>query len=66
MFIAGVDEAGRGPVLGPIVIAGVLMREEDIPELVKLGVKDSKMLQPQKRETLADEILKLAVKVEMR
>ncbi len=66
MFIAGVDEAGRGPVLGPIVCAGVLVREEDIPELVKLGVKDSKLLQPSKREALALEILKHAVKVEVK
>jgi ribonuclease HII len=63
MFIAGVDEAGRGPVIGPIVCAGVLVREEDISELVKLGVKDSKLLQPSKREALALDILKYTVKV---
>lgn len=62
MLIAGVDEAGRGPVIGPLVIAGVLFKENDLPKLVNLGVKDSKLLSPQKRETLALQIKKLALK----
>jgi len=60
LLIAGVDEAGRGCVIGPLVIAGVSIREEKIPALRELGVKDSKMLQPKKRETLAVEIERLA------
>jgi ribonuclease HII len=66
MIVAGVDEAGRGPVLGPMVFAGVLMKEEDIPELAGLGVRDSKLLQPSKRERLAIVILERAVKVSMK
>ncbi len=66
MFIAGVDEAGRGPVLGPLVFAGVLIEENDIPELIGLGVKDSKLLQPSKRESFAIVILKLAIKTSMK
>jgi ribonuclease HII len=62
MLIAGVDEAGRGPVIGPLVIAGVLFKENDLPKLVNLGVKDSKLLSPQKRETLAVQIRELALK----
>jgi len=62
MLIAGVDEAGRGPVIGPLVIAGVSIDENDLPKLVNLGVKDSKLLSPQKRETLAVQIGELALK----
>ncbi|MEA3200613.1 MAG: ribonuclease [Thermoplasmata archaeon] len=50
-MIAGVDEAGRGPVLGPLVVAAVLI-ETDKP-LRKLKVKDSKQLSAKKREELA-------------
>jgi ribonuclease HII len=49
MLIAGVDEAGRGPVIGPLVIAGVMIEEIDLHKLVDIGVKDSKLLTPQKR-----------------
>lgn len=56
MQIAGVDDAGRGSVIGPLVIAGVSVNEEDLPKLTKLGVKDSKLLTPHRREVLAVEI----------
>lgn len=62
MLIAGIDEAGRGCIIGPLVIAGVLVKEENLPALKLLGVKDSKLLTPKKRETLLPEILKLAEK----
>jgi ribonuclease HII len=62
MKIAGVDDAGRGPIIGPLVIAGVLMEEKDLPLLKSLGVKDSKLLSPHRREQLAAEIKKIAVK----
>ena len=61
MLVAGVDEAGRGPVIGPLVIAGVMFEEADLPRLVELGVKDSKLLTPQKRETLASQIKEMAL-----
>jgi ribonuclease HII len=61
MLIAGVDEAGRGPVIGPLVIAGVLFDEKELPKLVELGVKDSKLLSPQKREAFSSQIKKLAL-----
>jgi ribonuclease HII len=62
MLVAGVDDAGRGAVIGPLVIAGVLVKEEDLPELKELGVKDSKVLSPHRREVLAVEIRRIAVK----
>lgn len=62
--VAGVDEAGRGPVLGPLVVAGVLVESEKA--LAKLGVKDSKKLAPAKREALAAEIRSVATEVVVR
>ncbi len=56
MLVAGVDDAGRGSVIGPLVIAGVVLNEENLPKLVKLNVKDSKLLSPHRREILAPEI----------
>jgi ribonuclease HII len=61
MLMAGVDEAGRGSVIGPLVIAGVSVEENDLPKIMHLGVKDSKLLSSKKRETLAKQIRKLAL-----
>lgn len=57
-MICGIDEAGRGPVLGPLVVAGVLV-DSDVP-LRHLNVRDSKKLSPERRELLAPEIDKVA------
>lgn len=54
--IAGIDEAGRGPVIGPMVIVGVLIDEIDEVLLKGIGVKDSKMLTPEKRQELYGQI----------
>lgn len=56
-MIVGVDEAGRGPVIGPLVVAGVAV-ESDI-RLRQLNVRDSKKLSAERREALAPEIEKL-------
>ena len=48
--LCGIDEAGRGPLAGPLVVAGVIL-EKDI-----LGLNDSKVLSEKKREKLFDEI----------
>jgi ribonuclease HII len=61
-LIAGVDEAGRGCVIGPLVVAGVMVKAEVLPTLTELGVKDSKLLTPKKRELLYPAILQLTEK----
>ncbi len=55
-IIVGVDEAGRGPVLGPLVMAALAFKEEDIKKLEWLGVKDSKQLSPEVRQGLFERI----------
>jgi ribonuclease HII len=47
-----IDDAGRGPVIGPMVLAGCLLGEDVEKELKKLGVKDSKQLTQKRREFL--------------
>jgi ribonuclease HII len=59
MLVAGVDEAGRGCVIGPLVVAGIAVRTENLQFLTELGVKDSKLLTSKKREALYPEIIKL-------
>lgn len=54
MVFAGLDEAGRGPVLGPLVIGLVVASEEQISLFIDAGVKDSKKLSPKKRSELFD------------
>ena len=61
--IAGVDDAGRGPVIGPLVIAGVLISESQTKELAAIGVRDSKLLTPETRSKLATKIKGLATKI---
>jgi len=60
MLVAGVDEAGKGPVLGPMIVAGVVMEEDRLPELLRLGVKDSKVLSPVRRNYLSAKIKEIA------
>ncbi|NMC61152.1 MAG: ribonuclease HII [Candidatus Methanofastidiosa archaeon] len=60
MDICGVDEAGRGPVIGPLVVASFSIPEERISEVESLNVKDSKKLTPKRRIELFPEILKLS------
>ena len=54
MRICGIDEAGKGPVLGPMTAAGVVIEDEHAFD--GTGIKDSKQLTPKKREQLFDEI----------
>ena len=61
--VGGVDEAGRGCLLGPLVVAGVTASRRGVAELKELGVKDSKKLTPGRREELYPEILKATEKV---
>lgn len=54
MWICGIDEAGKGPVLGPMVAAGVLVSDDE--DLSSLGIRDSKQLSAKKREVIFEEI----------
>ncbi|MCW3992263.1 MAG: ribonuclease HII [Candidatus Bathyarchaeota archaeon] len=54
--VAGVDEAGRGCAIGPLVVAGVLIDESKVDDLRLMGVRDSKKLSPMRREALVPEI----------
>ena len=56
-FIAGIDEAGRGPLAGPVVAGVVILKKGEFIE----GLNDSKKLSEKKREALFDEITKKAV-----
>jgi ribonuclease HII len=62
MLVAGIDEAGRGCVIGPLVVAGITVKEENLSALAALGVKDSKLLTAKKRETLLPDIIRIAEK----
>lgn len=55
-FVLGIDEAGRGACIGPLVICGVLIERARINDLLVLHVKDSKLLTPKRREALAESI----------
>ena len=56
-YIAGIDEAGRGPLAGPVVVASVIMPKDSMIE----GVNDSKKVSEKKREKLYEEITNTAI-----
>jgi len=62
-MICGVDEAGRGPVIGPLVVAGIIL--EDDSQLIKLKVKDSKKISPRKRTVFAKQIAEICIDYEI-
>jgi len=60
MLLLGADEAGKGPVIGSMFVAGLVIDEERLFDLAAFGVKDSKQLPPAKREILARKITGIA------
>jgi ribonuclease HII len=60
MTVLGIDEAGRGPVIGPMVICGFLIREDRLDLLKKLNDKDSKALSRDRREELVEPLREMA------
>ncbi len=62
MLVCGIDEAGRGPLIGPMVMAGVLVDEEGSESLKSLGVKDSKLLSQKIRVALYKRIVSVVKK----
>jgi ribonuclease HII len=59
-ILGGVDEAGRGAVIGPMVVAGVCFREKDMRELERIGVKDSKELSRKERTEKYGQVVGIA------
>lgn len=57
--ICGIDDAGRGSMLGPLVIAGISLDKKNLKKLTSLGVKDSKKLSPTLRESLYKKIISI-------
>lgn len=60
MKVLGIDEAGRGPVIGPLVVAGVMVPERKFSILRKMGIRDSKKLTPERRKFLARKIRRIS------
>ena len=56
-MLLGIDDAGRGPVLGPMVLAGILIDENELNELKSFGVKDSKLLSPVTRKQIKERLV---------
>ncbi|MBI2142160.1 ribonuclease HII [Candidatus Woesearchaeota archaeon] len=62
MLVCGIDEAGRGPIIGPMVMAGVLVDEEGSESLKAIGVKDSKLLAIGRMRMLFGKIKGIAIR----
>jgi len=59
-LICGIEEAGRGPVVGPMVMCGVVIDESNLEKFKDIGAKDSKLLTKLQREKLFEKIKKTA------
>ena len=59
VLICGIDEARRGPVLSVMVMCGALIEEEDLPKLIKLKPRDSKLMTADEREDLYPKLIKV-------
>ena len=57
VLVCGIDEAGRGPIIGPLVMAGILTDDDGVEQLKKIEVKDSKLLSARQREDLFGRIV---------
>jgi len=60
ILVGGVDEAGRGSIIGPLVVAGISVRETKIAQLIEMGIRDSKVLTPKARARLFGQIMMVA------
>ena len=65
MYLIGIDDAGRGPILGPMFLAGVLIKSTDEKVLKELGAKDSKLLTHPQRIAIAEQIKKNSISIEI-
>jgi len=62
-LLGGIDESGRGCLVGNLVVAGVSVTRERVGDLKEMGVRDSKLLSPRQREALYGEIVKVSERV---
>jgi ribonuclease HII len=62
-MICGIDEAGKGPVIGPLVVAGLTL--EDEKKIIEYKVKDSKKITPKKRKILSKKIIDVSLDYEI-
>ena len=62
-YIVGIDEAGRGPVIGPMVICAFMIKDTDLDKLHEMGARDSKTLTKRSRETLYSSLSKIAFEI---
>lgn len=60
-YIAGIDEAGRGPIAGPVVAGVVVFEQKGLKKWLKIGIKDSKLLSSKKRAEVFEIIKKRAL-----
>ena len=56
MKLLGIDDAGRGPVIGPMILAGIIIDENEEKEIRALNAKDSKLLTPLMRKSIAEQL----------
>lgn len=61
-FVCGIDEAGRGPLAGPVVVGAVIMPQDSFIE----GVNDSKKISEKKREKIYEQIVEEAISYSVR
>jgi len=64
--LCGADEAGRGAILGPLVVSIVGVKSSSVRRLTDIGVRDSKLLSGKKRKHIYDDILAIASSVKVR
>lgn len=55
-YLLGIDDAGRGPLIGPMCLAGIIVEKSKEKELKMSGAKDSKLLSPSQRENILEKI----------
>ena len=56
VLVLGIDEAGRGALCGPMIIAGAMVEESLLPKIVQAGARDSKLLSPHRREVVRQKL----------
>jgi hypothetical protein len=66
IILCGADEAGRGAILGPLVVSMVGVKSSSVRKLTDIGVRDSKLLSDKKRRHLYDDIVAIASTVKVR